>query len=103
MYMFVDTVVATVVVTMTPFSISKDYFHVKCPPDVASGVWSRFFWPLLSETTIRQKYLIFSNIADVALRRCCDGASKEAAASRAFADKEHPTVFTQVLLLLFAK
>lgn len=59
MYMFVDTVVATVAVTMTPFSISKDYFHVKCSPDVASGVWSRFFWPLLSETTIRRKYLIF--------------------------------------------
>lgn len=49
--MFVETVVATVVVTMRPFSISKDYFHVKCSPDVASGVWSRFFRPLLSEST----------------------------------------------------
>lgn len=100
--MFVETLVATVVVTMTPFSISKDRFHVKCSPDVASGVWSRSC-PFLSDATIRQKYLIFSNIADVALSRCCDGASKEAAASPAFVEKEHPTVFTQVLLLVFAK
>lgn len=101
--MFVETVVARVVVTMMPFSISKDYFHVKCSPDVASGVRSRFFRPLLSESTIRPKSLIFSNIAAVALSRCCDGASNEAAASQAFAEKEHPTVFTRVLLLMFAK
>lgn len=52
---------------------------------------------------MRQKYQIVSNIAAAALSRCCDGASTEAAASQAFAEEEHPTVFTQVLLLMFAR
>lgn len=58
--------------------------------------WRAGFGPGFSAPS-SQKYLIFSTIANVALSRCCDGASKEAAASQAFVDKEHPT---QVLLLM---
>lgn len=96
-------VVARVVFTMALFSISKDYFRFKCSPDVASRAWCRFLRPLLSYPTIRQKSQIFSDAAAVALSRCCYGASRQAAASQAFEEKERATVFMQALLLMPAK
>lgn len=94
---FLETVVARVVFTMTLLSISKACFHFKCSPDVASStVWFRFLSAmLLGCTAVRQEDLAgLAALTDVDLRGRHYGACREAAASQALMEEEHPAGFT---------
>lgn len=94
---FLETVVARAVFTMTLLSISKACFHFKCSPDVASStVWSRFLSAMLPRcTAVRQGDPTgLAALTDVDLRDRHYGACREAAASQALVEEEHPAVFT---------